>query len=175
MATNGGVGATLLMSKIKMKNSARKGFSAPLTAIVVTVAMLSLVSLVSVSAFLTIGNTSSSRSGCLDLSTAQGLISIHESIEELSMAPVGTSMTILIDLTSGPIIVANNSIQSDGAIPTPLDYAGIVASFSSNTIIYNSKIAVTPAIITPGLSKITLSVQPEGDGKREICIEVTEA
>jgi len=151
------------------KPSPAKGVSAPLTMIFVTIAMLSVVTMLAAASFTTLSTVV----GDPHLNTFNTVIGLHEAIEELWYAQPGASTTAFTSLPSGSIAFTTDGMVFDGVPPREiLDHAGIVTSISANGITYNaSKIRFTPAIIHSGISKVVLSIQFLGSVK-EVVLEV---
>ena len=159
-----------ISDKIVFHHSAGKGVSAPLTLIIVTLALLSVTSAMCAESF----NALSSTVNDPGFSTAPGFTAIHDAIEKMSGSPVGTSESIFVFIASGSITIGNGGVCTDGPLPSGIDdYAHIVRSISEKCVSYNG-ISLTEAVIGPGTSKVVLTVGPFNDPHyKKILVEVT--
>ncbi len=152
------------MVRIKHKsNIKRAGSSAPITLILITVTMLAITNSLATNSLVSISKLRYEDSfyrKCV-------LSAIHEVVEYLYSSDPGSSATIVFNMPSGEITFTSNSIFFDGVDALDLqDQYSILKSVSSNEIVYEvKKISFTPATISPGLSRVVLSVDVTGKHK----------
>lgn len=158
-----------LGSRGRKRAKSRAAVAAPITLILVTVTMFSIISIFANNSAILIQKLGHEGRFLRD----RTVIIIHETIEHLFASNPGTSESMLLNMPSGEIRFTENSLVSEGLGFLELyDFHSIVKLKNNDEVVYDStKLCLTPARIPPGLSKVTLSVGAFGAVKR-IAIEV---
>ncbi|GEM_PF-2401466 len=129
------------------------GLSAPLSATIITVSMLTITAGVALASLVTLnaGSDPSYR-------TAASVAELHRAVESLWFSSPGSSLTVFTS-SSEPISISRSSISFGSASLSVSDHAGIVTHCSCGVIAYDvSKISFTPATIPPGVCKVVIKV-----------------